>query len=190
MIRLVLYSRKDSVWKLADFGFTSEARSRSFQVSLLGRGTPCYRAPELLTGNDNMVYNNKVDIWSVGCILYELAVSKKAFNTDYATMEYKWRGNTLTVRLDEFFGDQCKESITRNINTMLQLDPALRPSAADLFEEFSHNFKADQDQSPHTIEIREAFQEVHGTVFNAEVLSLEGKTPHIKRVIMITSGGS
>ena len=76
MLYAVLYSRKDSEWKLADFGFTSEGTSRSVRSSSLSRGTPGYRAPELLSDTKS-VFNNKVDIWSMGCILYELAVGQK-----------------------------------------------------------------------------------------------------------------
>jgi serine/threonine protein kinase len=169
---------------LADFGFTSEARSMSFHVSTYGRGTPCYRAPELLT-EENKNYNNKVDIWSMGCILYELAVNRKVFNSDYATLEHKWSGSTVTVRLDEYFSEQCKESITRSIKALLQLDPAQRPTAAGLLKEFSSNFKADQDESPHTVERQGAFQELHEIIANAEVLSLEGIRRFIKEVILI-----
>src|SRR5271169_6862808 len=82
---LVLYSRKDSVWKLADFGFTSEATSTTLQTSVDGKGTPGYRAPELVRSSK---YNNKTDIWSLGCILYELAVGQKAFPDDFATFTY------------------------------------------------------------------------------------------------------
>jgi len=53
---------------LADFGITSEVMS-TMMVTSFGRGTPGYRAPELLVQDE---YDNKVDIWAVGCILHEL----------------------------------------------------------------------------------------------------------------------
>lgn len=141
---LVLYSRKDSVWKLADFGFTTDATSNTLHTSNDARGTPCYRAPELLAF-DKPTYNNKVDIWSLGCILYELSVGQRVFNNDWATLEYKASSESgLEIPLDEYFSDQCKETIRTNIRLMLQIDYTSRPSAVDLLEEFSRNFQLTQ----------------------------------------------
>eukprot|EP00955_Chlamydomonas_euryale_P071477 361084-Chlamydomonas_euryale.AAC.6 len=39
-------------------------------------GTPYYLSPEIC---QNKRYNQKSDIWSLGCILYELATQKHAF---------------------------------------------------------------------------------------------------------------
>lgn len=39
-------------------------------------GTPCYISPELCEGKP---YNQKSDIWALGCVLYELASLKRAF---------------------------------------------------------------------------------------------------------------
>lgn len=87
LLTLVLYSSKDSAWKLADFGFTCEGTSSQFQISGLVRGTSGYRAPELLA--EPATYTNKVDIWAMGCILHELAVARKAFINDQAVLDYR-----------------------------------------------------------------------------------------------------
>ena len=151
----MLYSRKDSVWKLADFGFTSEGSSRTLQTSDDRRGTSGYRAPELLT----FVYNNKVDIWSMGCILYELAVGKKTFNSDYVPSEYQIPESTLQT-LDDNFGDPYKETITANIALMLQIDSTLRPSAMHLLQEFSRNFQSTPFQPHYSMQIQQDFREI------------------------------
>lgn len=127
------------MWKLADFGFSSEADSKTLLTSNMGRGTTCYRAPELLSFD--AVYNNKVDIWSMGCILYELAVGRRVFKDDWAASEYKKSSGTLEIHLDENFSSQCKETITTHIMCMLQIDSTLRPSATYFLEEFSKNFQ-------------------------------------------------
>jgi serine/threonine protein kinase len=40
-------------------------------------GTPLYASPELC---DNLPYNEKTDIWSLGVVLYELAALMPPFN--------------------------------------------------------------------------------------------------------------
>jgi serine/threonine protein kinase len=139
-MRVVLYSKRDSVWKLADFGFATQANSRSLKFSRDGKGTDCYRAPELLS-EDNRSYTNKVDIWSLGCILYELAVGRKAFSSDFETFQFQYKMKTLEVELDQYFGETCKELIRTDVAIMLEIDPTLRPSATTLRETFTHHFE-------------------------------------------------
>ena len=133
---VVLYSRKDSAWKLADFGITSDGTARRCRRTTGGRGTPGYRAPELVS-DANAVYNNKVDIWAMGCILHELAMGTKLFSSDWGVIQHQLAGKDLEINLDEVFGEECGGEIKRNIILMLQLDPQSRPSATGLFETFS-----------------------------------------------------
>jgi hypothetical protein len=95
----------------------------------------------------------------MGCILYELAMSQKAFNNDFATQEYKRSGRALTMSLDEYFSDQCRETITRNITLMLRIEPALRPSAVELLEEFCQNFQMTCAQPFNNVQIHYDFKE-------------------------------
>ena len=41
-------------------------------------GTPNYMAPETL--EDDPMYNHQADLWSLGCVLYELCTLYRAFN--------------------------------------------------------------------------------------------------------------
>lgn len=47
---------------------------------------------------DSSKYTNKVDIWALGCIPYELVVGKKAFDSDWNIMCY-YRGNEDSPRI-------------------------------------------------------------------------------------------
>jgi serine/threonine protein kinase len=110
------------LWKLADFGFASEGNSSTLRTSYDAKGTSGYRVPELLI-DGKPGYNNKVDIWSMGCILYELAVGRRAFYNDFATIKYRISKPDISVYLDNSFGEQCKETVTRNITRILRIDP-------------------------------------------------------------------
>ena len=61
--------------KIGDFGI-SKSLSETFDMASTMCGTPVYIAPEVFRGEP---YDNKADIWSLGCILYELATLKLAF---------------------------------------------------------------------------------------------------------------
>jgi serine/threonine protein kinase len=160
---VVLYSQHDSAWKLADFGFASDLNSRTHQSSVYARGTPSYRAPELLplTG-ESAKYTKKVDIWAMGCILYEMALGYKAFRHDYATIEYVQTKRTLDLPFDEGFSQNCKNNITKNIVRMLQIEASLRPSAAELVQEFYEYIQANPLHKPQDVPHKGA---LHGKDF-------------------------
>ncbi|NWS79613.1 STK36 kinase, partial [Toxostoma redivivum] len=69
---------KDGVVKLCDFGF---ARAMSIHTMVLTsiKGTPLYMSPELV---EERPYDHTTDLWSVGCILYELFVGTPPFYTN------------------------------------------------------------------------------------------------------------
>ncbi|NXX21189.1 STK36 kinase, partial [Podargus strigoides] len=68
---------KDGIIKLCDFGF---ARAMSIHTMVLTsiKGTPLYMSPELV---EERPYDHTADLWSVGCILYELFVGTPPFYT-------------------------------------------------------------------------------------------------------------
>jgi serine/threonine protein kinase len=73
---------KEGHWKLADFGFTSEATSRRLVTTSKDGGKEIYRSPEILIGKGG--FNNKADIWAFGCIVFELFThGQKAFENDF-----------------------------------------------------------------------------------------------------------
>nr|XP_058908086.1 serine/threonine-protein kinase 36 isoform X2 [Kogia breviceps] len=63
--------------KLCDFGF-ARAMSTNTMVLTSIKGTPLYMSPELV---EERPYDHTADLWSVGCILYELAVGIPPFYT-------------------------------------------------------------------------------------------------------------
>ncbi|XP_070552699.1 serine/threonine-protein kinase Nek1-like isoform X2 [Ptychodera flava] len=61
--------------KLGDFGIAKVLNS-TVELARTCIGTPYYLSPEIC---ENKPYNNKSDIWALGCVLYELCTLKHAF---------------------------------------------------------------------------------------------------------------
>lgn len=65
---LLIFKNEDSfTLKLCDFGLSKPMTNQGIQTPDIV--TSWYRAPEILMGKD---YNEKVDLWSVGCVFYEM----------------------------------------------------------------------------------------------------------------------
>ena len=132
---IALYSSQQRVWKIADFGLATEGTSKHHHTTRYARGTSSYRAPELV---NNGKFTNKVDIWALGCILFEVIFLQKAFLGDYAVQDYshKFRasGEKLQFPLDLAICQEetFRKSIESLIHKMLEVDASLRPSAVDL----------------------------------------------------------
>ena len=130
------------MWKLADFGLSSEGSSTRNLPTKYSSGTPGYRAPELMdSGGDPAMFNNKVDIWATGCILYELATGSRPFKSDWDVLSHRFSRKNMEVVLDDSFDMHSVDSIKKHIFDMLQIDPSDRPSASFLSKEFQRQLQ-------------------------------------------------
>eukprot|EP01059_Diplonema_ambulator_P025308 TRINITY_DN42354_c0_g1_i1.p1 TRINITY_DN42354_c0_g1~~TRINITY_DN42354_c0_g1_i1.p1 ORF type:complete len:426 (+),score=87.31 TRINITY_DN42354_c0_g1_i1:51-1328(+) len=115
-----VFLTKNNIVKLGDFGLATALRHTWQQAHTLC-GTPNYFSPELVAGRP---YNNKTDIWAMGCILYELLAQRFAF-----------AGNTLTEIMQNIQCDQptpvpphYSEGLRAILSRMLCKEQAIRPS--------------------------------------------------------------
>jgi serine/threonine protein kinase len=98
-------------------------------------GTSGYRAPELLRGV-KYEYTNKVDIWALGCISYEIVLRKQAFEGDFEVREYSYLENGIEIPiLDDLRDDNLEKFLRIVVPKMLDKDPSKRPSAREVKEE-------------------------------------------------------
>ena len=67
-----IFINSDCHVKLGDFGLARTLNSRKTGMITDYVATRWYRAPEMLLGSTN--YGKPIDMWSVGCILFELVV--------------------------------------------------------------------------------------------------------------------
>ncbi|NXN31642.1 NEK5 kinase, partial [Nycticryphes semicollaris] len=73
----IFLSNNGKVAKLGDFGIARQLNS-TMEFAHTCVGTPYYLSPEIC---ENRPYNNKTDIWSLGCVLYELCALKHPVST-------------------------------------------------------------------------------------------------------------
>ena len=62
---------------IGDLGHAKSAAEMSRESRLSKFGTESYLAPEIV--NECTSYNTKIDIWSFGCVLYEMLKLKQLF---------------------------------------------------------------------------------------------------------------
>ena len=116
-----IYLTKNRLIKIGDFNSCYLLNKKNnFQENQLN--ISLYSAPELLK---NQKYNHKCDIWSVGCIIYEMASLSLPFNGENKEILYN------NIRIGKFhpipsFYSKNLQSI---INDMLIFDPSKRPSS-------------------------------------------------------------
>ncbi|CAF3404709.1 unnamed protein product [Rotaria socialis] len=115
--------------KLGDFGISRLMINTLDQASTF-IGTPYYMSPETLRYDG---YNMKSDIWSLGCVLYELSVCKRAFERSniIQTMDAILRESAPA--LPERFPLKVQQLYLQ----MLSKDPEKRMKASELLDEFS-----------------------------------------------------
>jgi NIMA (never in mitosis gene a)-related kinase 1/4/5 len=83
-------------------------------------GTPYYASPEVWRDNP---YDHKSDIWSMGCVIYELVTLKPPFRADNMEQLFKKVQAGKYPRISE----QYSIDLANFIRGCLQVQPHLRP---------------------------------------------------------------
>ena len=126
----------DNSIKLADFGLARTINPESMAKSCVG--TPLYMSPEVIQNRsgDTTRYEHGADIWSVGCIVYELLTGKRPFATsDFENIMPKieeiLRSNDFLKNFN--FPEECIDFLRK----IFVVDPRKRISFEDFCE---HSF--------------------------------------------------
>jgi len=124
------------------------------QTTRYGRGTGGYRAPELIDESTCKTrYTNKVDIFALGCIFFELVFGMKSFESDFQVHRYSQNPReklmpptTSYVYLDE----RSQKSVSQTILRMIDVDQSKRPSATQLQKELHYSLRRSPSTSSPT----------------------------------------
>ncbi|GAB7344951.1 hypothetical protein MBLNU457_3383t2 [Dothideomycetes sp. NU457] len=109
--------------KLGDFGLSKIIASHDFASTYVG--TPFYMSPEICMSERYSLYS---DIWSLGCVMYELCAGEPPFNAKtHLDLIQKIRLGKVTP-LPRTYSRELSEVIT----ACLQVNPNARPDTAAL----------------------------------------------------------
>ncbi|KAL1895907.1 hypothetical protein Sste5346_005006 [Sporothrix stenoceras] len=135
----ILLDKHENV-KLVDFGFTREYEGKANYLQTFC-GTICYSAPEMLKGEKYA--GEKVDVWSLGVILYALLCGELPFDDDDDDVTRR------TILGDEpKYPDHVPPEALSLLKLMLSKRPLLRPTLPDIL---AHPFLADHAAQQQTI---------------------------------------
>lgn len=120
--------------KIADFGFARSLPATSLAETLCG--SPLYMAPEILRYEK---YDAKVDLWSVGTVLYEMVVGRPPFRaTNHVELLRKIEKGEDRIRFPE--DNPASDDIKKLIRALLKRNPVER---LDFPEFFNHSVITD-----------------------------------------------
>lgn len=119
----ILLDKHENV-KLCDFGFTREYEGKASYLQTFC-GTICYSAPEMLKGEKYA--GEKVDVWSLGIILYALLKGELPFDEDDDQVT-----KTRILSEEPAFNDKFPDDAKSLINLLLSKRPLIRPSLGDI----------------------------------------------------------
>lgn len=120
--------------KIADFGFARSLPATSLAETLCG--SPLYMAPEILRYEK---YDAKVDLWSVGTVLYEMVAGRPPFRaTNHVELLRKIEKGEDRIRFPE--DNPASDDIKKLIRALLKRNPVER---LDFPEFFNHSVITD-----------------------------------------------
>jgi serine/threonine protein kinase len=127
----ILLDKNENV-KLVDFGFTREYEGKASYLQTFC-GTVCYSAPEMLKGEKYA--GEKVDVWSLGVILYALLTGELPFDDDDDNVT-----RTKILSEEPKFPEHLNPDARSLLGVLLSKRPLRRPALSDIL---THPFLAE-----------------------------------------------
>lgn len=121
-----VFISSDGVAKLGDLGLSRYFSSKTAQAQSMV-GTPYYMSPECIRGQP---YEWSSDVWSLGCLLYELVALRNPFFKQ--GLNYYTLGKLITSCEYDPLPARASPELTQLVAAMLQQDPAKRPSLREV----------------------------------------------------------
>lgn len=123
---LNIFLTKDEKVRIGDLGVAKVLSQTNFAKTFVG--TPYYLSPEIC---EEKPYNEKSDIWALGCILYEMATYKHPFN---ATNQGALILKILKGKFDPISSKDYSVELKKMIDMLLERNHFKRPSINEILK--------------------------------------------------------
>lgn len=117
-----IFLTSDGLLKLGDLGLSRHFSSKTVAACSVV-GTPYYMSPECIRGQP---YAFSSDIWSLGCLLYEMITLRNPFYKE--GLNFYLLGKLITAATYDPLPPTCPPPLAHLVTCMLQPDPHMRPS--------------------------------------------------------------
>ena len=124
-----IFISQDNTLKVGDLGLGREFSSETIEA-YSKVGTPLYMSPEVLQGEG---YDMKSDVWSLGCIIYELCEYKSPFRNENEKMSLMDLFNNITKGEFQSISSRFSEELRNLINQMIIVDASKRVDSNYVF---------------------------------------------------------
>ena len=124
-----------NTYKITDFNLAARVKEQLSNAKRSRAGNGCYIAPEVISGNP---YSYSADIWSFGCLAFELFSGKKLHgkSSEAVAMRKMVKENALYENCPEYLLKKLKSrewsDLLNLLKSCLERDPIKRPTAAKL----------------------------------------------------------
>jgi eukaryotic-like serine/threonine-protein kinase len=149
---------KDGKVKLVDFGIAhieEELGGKDLTRAGIYMGTPAYMSPEQADGKPA---EPSSDIWSFGCVLYEIFSGRRAFmDHGKSTMMENIRKGKSSPRSDHF-NETVPWGLRRMINRCLKVKPEKRPTTRELMTYLVHLAQKNNKGKDYSMVLRSFFE--------------------------------
>ena len=139
-----IFVTKDGIYKLGDLNVSKVLKKG---LAYTQTGTPYYASPEVWMDKP---YNMKSDIWSLGCVIYEMAALKPPFQAVNLESLFK----KIKLGKYERIPSMYSNDLANLIDSMLKVNPAERCGADDLISDPKLKKRLEGNYSTEEIDFR------------------------------------
>lgn len=125
---LMADGENETLVKISDFGLSKHVALNSMKTVC---GTQYYAAPEILGGGHNS-YDAKVDVWSLGVLLFTMISGSLPFSEAYGPPDVSTQILRSPLRFRQKIWRSVNPQISNLIKRMLTKDPSVRLSIAEV----------------------------------------------------------